>query len=709
LLLLEIWPFRSCNIVPPAALADDRRWGGEFTSLATLLQTATLISGRHSARAYLIAIVVVVLAPALISGGLLTASFARSERAQIEQSARDQTREAGAAIERDIVAIQHVLMTLAGSHFLQTGDIEAFYKQAANVSRQVGVVITLRDPRLDQQIVNTARPWGSPPPSAPHAPFSEAEKETLRSGKSVVTNVFFGRSTRQNLVAVAVPVFRGNDFAFVLSAGVPLIRFAELLWSLNIGHEQVVGVLDRNGAYVARSANHTEYAGTRAKYSLPRDVHSVVTGIDREGIAFHWFNRQSDALGWIVFAGVPDQVLDGPMIRAMAIFAGVASLALGVGLALAHHWGGRISQSLGTLGIDRRPTGEEFEILFDSSPNGVMVIDSQGRIVLLNGLMGRKFGYPADELIGKSVEILVPERFRDGHLGLRRAFALDPKARPMGAGRDLYGRRKDGTEFPVEIGLNPINSGADKLVMVTVVDISARKQAAERLTAAIAERDDLRRRFINAQEQERVRLAHELHDQTGQRLTAVMLEIKGVEDSIGEPGRSRLRLLRLQLEQVGQTLHHVAWELRPASIDELGLQVALANYVAEWSEQYGIEADFYCGDLKTDALSEEICTTVYRVAQEALTNVVKHAQATSVSVVIEQAGDKLRLTIEDNGCGFKVDSSSDAKGSRSGGLGVAGMRERLVLIGGEFEIESSIGVGTTIFARIPLEPKRIAA
>jgi hypothetical protein len=126
LLLPEIRPFRSCNIVPPAALAEDRRWGGKFTSLATLLQTAMLISSRHSARAYLIAIVVVVLAPALISGGLLTASFARSERAQIEQSARDQTREAGAAIERDIVAIQHVLMTLAGSHFLQTGDIEHF-------------------------------------------------------------------------------------------------------------------------------------------------------------------------------------------------------------------------------------------------------------------------------------------------------------------------------------------------------------------------------------------------------------------------------------------------------------------------------------------------------------------------------------------------------------------------------------------------------
>ncbi|MGO9703053.1 MAG: PAS domain S-box protein [Xanthobacteraceae bacterium] len=628
---------------------------------------------------------------------------------RIEQSASDQTREAATATERDIAAIQNVLMTLAGSHFLQVGDIEAFYKQAADVSRQVGVVITLRDTHLDQQIVNTARPWGIRPPIGAHSPFSETQKESLRSGKSVVTNVFFGRSTSQNLVAVAVPVFRGSDFAFILSAGVPLIRFAELLWSLNIRHQQVVGALDRNGAYVARSVNHTEYAGTRAKYPLPPDRHSVVTGKDREGVAFHWFVRQSDVLGWVVFAGVPDRVLDGPLVRAMAIFAGVASLALGVALALAHHWGGRISQSLGTLGIDRRPTREEFEILFDSSPNGVMVIDSQGRIVLLNALTRKKFGYPADELIGKSVEILVPERFRDAHLGLRRAFALKPSARLMGAGRDLHGRRKDGTEFPVEIGLNPINSNADKLAMVTVVDISARQRAAERLTAAVAERDDLRRRFINAQEQERLRLAHELHDQTGQSLTAVMLELKGVEDSVAEPGRTRLRLLRLQLEQVGRTLHHVAWELRPASIDELGLQVALANYVAEWSEQYRIEADFYCGDFKTDAVSEEICTTMYRVAQEALTNIVKHAQATSVSVVIEQTGEKLRLTIEDNGCGFKVDSSSDAKGSRGGGLGVAGMRERLVLIGGEFEIESFIGVGTTIFARIPLEPKRIAA
>ena len=293
--------------------------------------------------------------------------------------------------------------------------------------------------------------------------------------------------------------------------------------------------------------------------------------------------------------------------------------------------------------------------------------------------------------------------FASEHVGLRQTFTLDPAGPTQWAeGRDLFGLRKDGTEFPVEIGLNPINSGAEKLVMITVIDISRRKLEQQRLDTTTAERDDLRRRFIQAQEQERLRLAHELHDQTGQSLTGVMLELKGYEDSVSEPDRTRLRLLRMQLDRVGQALHHVVWELRPPSIDELGLQSALGDYIEEWSAQYGIDADFHCSGVESDEISEEVSTTVYRVVQEALTNVVKHArQATSVSVVIDRTGQNLRLTVEDNGCGFGTDWSSEPKGRRDGGLGLPGMRERLTLIGGEFEVESSIGVGTTIFARIP--------
>jgi signal transduction histidine kinase len=150
----------------------------------------------------------------------------------------------------------------------------------------------------------------------------------------------------------------------------------------------------------------------------------------------------------------------------------------------------------------------------------------------------------------------------------------------------------------------------------------------------------------------------------------------------------------------------VAWELRPASIDELGLASALANYISEWSTQYNVAADFHCADLKLDELSDELRTTIYRVVQEALTNVAKHAEKSSmVSVVVERIGASLRVLVEDDGCCFQNFSASE----RIGSLGLLGMCERLSLIGGELEIETSSGSGTTIFARIPLQTERLSA
>ncbi len=677
--------------------------------MAILARSPSLVRERYSVRVHIIAIVFLILVPALILAGSLATWSARSERTQLELNAKNQVREATTAIERDIISTQNMLVTLASSPFLQNENIEGFYGQAADVSRKVGLQLVLHDRSLNQ-LINTAFPWGTPLIGGRAAPLIEAEEELLRSGKPVVSNVFFGPRVKRYVVTVAVPVFRGGDLEYILAAGVPLTSIAKILGSLDIRADHIVNVVDHNGIFVARSYDNNEFAGTRTKIVIPLAMQGVFTGVNREGSPSHWFYRRSDLLGWTIAVGVPDYFLEAPFKRALAIFAAAGSLLLAVAIALSYYWGGWLAQSVGALGIDRKPTREEFEILFDSAPNGVMVVDNNGRIVLQNAQFEKKFGYMPEELIGKSVDILVPERFRSAHFGLRKAFALDPQPRPMGARRDLYGRRKDGTEFPVEIGLNPINSSAGNLVMITVVDISARKLAAERLSATTAERDDLRRRLIQAQEQERLRLAHELHDQTGQSLTAVMLEMKGIENSVNEPDRSRLRLLRLRLEQVGQTLHHVAWELRPASIDELGLASALADYILEWGEQHGIEADFHCADTNIDAFSEEICTTVYRVVQEALTNVVKHArQATRVSVVIERSDAKLRLTIEDNGCGFDTTASTVPRGSRNGGLGLAGMRERLSLIGGELEVESSVGAGTTIFARIPLERKRTAA
>jgi PAS domain S-box-containing protein len=366
--------------------------------------------------------------------------------------------------------------------------------------------------------------------------------------------------------------------------------------------------------------------------------------------------------------------------------------------------GNRLSQSFGALGIDRKPTRDEFSALFEHAPNGVVVMDSDGLIALLNVQIESMFGYGRDELVGRSLEMLVPARFRSGHSEFRQGYLRSPATRPMGAGRTLFARRKDGSEFAIEVGLNPISTRAGSLVIATVVDITERLRSEGQLAEVLAEHDDLRRRLMQAQEQERLRLARELHDQTGQDIAAAMLTLKGLEPSVDSAGQGGLQRLRGLLDQIGKTLQRVARQLRPTSIDDLELGAALANHISEWSEQFGIEADFHCGG-SLDDLGQEVRTTVYRLIQESLSNVAKHAGADSVSVVIDRAEAMLRLTIEDNGCGF--DTATAGKRAREefrGGLGIAGMRERVALIGGEIELESSIGAGTTIFAGIPFEP-----
>jgi chemotaxis family two-component system sensor kinase Cph1 len=150
-------------------------------------------------------------------------------------------------------------------------------------------------------------------------------------------------------------------------------------------------------------------------------------------------------------------------------------------------------------------------------------------------------------------------------------------------------------------------------------------------------------------------------------------------------------------------LDFLAWELRPASLDELGLVAATEGFTQDWSKHFGIAVDFHTSGLAAIRLEPDIEINLYRIAQEALNNVYKHAQATQVDVILEHRDKSLVLIIEDNGQGF----SPNEKINIEEGLGLISMRERAALVGGELEIESTPGKGTTIFARIPIQlPKR---
>ena len=210
---------------------------------------------------------------------------------------------------------------------------------------------------------------------------------------------------------------------------------------------------------------------------------------------------------------------------------------------------------------------------------------------------------------------------------------------------------------------------------------------------------DALRRVVAAQELERRRLARELHDETGQSLTSILLGLRALEDSLGDTldgdeARAAVAGLRELAVHTLQDVRRLAVELRPKALDDFGLVPALERLAETWSDQTGIEVDFVAR-LGEEQLSSEIVTALYRIVQEALTNVVKHARARHVSVLLTSKNGAVVAVIEDDGRGFDPTAASD-------GFGIQGMRERVELVNGRLRIESGPESGTTLVVEVPL-------
>ena len=149
-----------------------------------------------------------------------------------------------------------------------------------------------------------------------------------------------------------------------------------------------------------------------------------------------------------------------------------------------------------------------------------------------------------------------------------------------------------------------------------------------------------------------------------------------------------------------QQLRFLAWELRPTGLEEVGLSTAIREYAGQWSKRYGVAADCYSSGLTDRALPEPVQTTVFRIVQESLTNVAKHAGAQRVSLILDYREGELSATIEDDGRGFDVEALTTSPGSQAR-LGLSGMQERAALVGGTLDVESRPGTGTTVFLRLP--------
>jgi signal transduction histidine kinase len=215
------------------------------------------------------------------------------------------------------------------------------------------------------------------------------------------------------------------------------------------------------------------------------------------------------------------------------------------------------------------------------------------------------------------------------------------------------------------------------------------------------QRIQLLHRLVTSQEMERRRIARDLHDHFGQRLTGLRLKIESLRSMVEPHSDIGQRVARLQeiSEGLDAEVSFLAWELRPTVLDDLGLVEALNTFVREWSRHAEISGDFQAIKIGDQRFNLDVETHLYRITQEALNNISKHAEATNVTVMLEKRDKDLLLIIEDDGKGF--DRAALTQGDRSGGgLGLLGMRERSTLVGGELDIESSEH-GTTIYVRVP--------
>ena len=384
-----------------------------------------------------------------------------------------------------------------------------------------------------------------------------------------------------------------------------------------------------------------------------------------------------------------------------------------------------------------RESRERLQLLSESFQDyAIFTTDPEGNVVSWNPGAEAIFRYPEAEIKGRNARILfIPEDQAKGE-SERELMTARSEGR---ASDERWHLRKDGTRFYASGIMAPLYDDGTLVGYAKIArDLTKQKQAEEELlrqheelesiiagrTAELAEANDalrveieerrnmeeerfaLLQKIVTTQEDERRRIARDMHDSLGQQLTALRLKLASLkEQSLQGPGLDEsIEDLQHLGAQVDAEVNFLVWELRPTVLDDLGLVAAIENYSREWSRHFGIPCEVHTAGFRRDRLDTNTETNLYRILQEALNNVFKHAQAKAASIVLEARRHEIVLVIEDDGIGF--DPEAQKRVSEAGrGLGLIGMRERAAIIGGNVEVEAAPGKGTTLYVNIPIKRK----
>ena len=346
-------------------------------------------------------------------------------------------------------------------------------------------------------------------------------------------------------------------------------------------------------------------------------------------------------------------------------------------------------------------TTAQLESIVDSAMDAIITVDASQHIVLFNRAAELVFRYRREQAIGMPLERLLPERFRSAHRGHIEHFGrTGVTARRMGDVTTLWGLRADGEEFPLEASISQTGAGAERLYTVILRDITARLAAEDALRHSKDELQALGAAAQMTREQEKSRIARELHDELGQLLTMLQMDVVWCKEKLpygNDALEARLARMEGLLKSTIAATRRIASDLRPLMLDDLGLVPSLEWLIENFSQRTGIACrlDIPARDL---ALPKAHATAIFRIVQESLTNIAKHANAQHATIAIEQDDDALVVRVEDDGVGFPTDAPR-----KPNSFGLFGLRERASLMGGEATIASTPGKGTKVVVRVPRE------
>jgi PAS domain S-box-containing protein len=368
-----------------------------------------------------------------------------------------------------------------------------------------------------------------------------------------------------------------------------------------------------------------------------------------------------------------------------------------------------------------------FQALLESAPDAMVIVDQHGTIQLANHQVERIFGYRQEELVGQLEEVLVPERFRHGHISQRKSYTTNPVPRPMGQGRELFARRKDGSEFPVEISLGALQTEQGPLILSAIRDISTQVQAhqqiaesakaLQRLNNELELRVEERTQDLVAsekrlralateltliEERERKRLAAELHDHLQQLLVLGKLRLGQVKQ-LAQDAPASVDMLKQVDDVLTEALTYtrtLVTELSPPVLRDQGLAAAL-RWLGEYMKKHDMVVTVTVPNEDGPPLPEKQAVLLFQSVRELLMNCWKHAGTGQATVTMAWEAEVLRLEVQDQGKGFEP-AAAETSTVLSSRFGLFNIQERMKALGGSLEIESAPGLRTSCILTLPL-------